>query len=423
MRTTLAAVGALAAKDLRLLSRNRPALFFAVAWPLLMALAFGFLFGGGGGERGKIRIAGVDEDGTPAAEELLAELGRQEGLDVVRATRAEAEQLVRAGKRTAAVVVPKGYGAAADRPFAATRRLELAGDPARKAELGMLEGILTGAAMKSMQDLFTDPARSRAMAERALADLEDAPAGDDTDATRRFLGELKAFNDRPRPAGAGGGSGAAKPLEIARLELGPARRRPSNPFEITFPQGMLWGVIGCALGFAVSLVTERTRGTLPRLLTSPLSRGHVLAGKALACFAAILTVELGLLLVGAAFFGLAPPSWGLVAIAACSVAICFVGIMMLVAVVGKTEQAAGGMGWAVMMPFAMLGGGMVPLFFMPSWMQTVGSVSPVKWGILALEGAIWRGFGPAELALPCGILLAVGAAGLAAGALLFRAEA
>jgi ABC-2 type transport system permease protein len=75
-----------------------------------------------------------------------------------------------------------------------------------------------------------------------------------------------------------------------------------------------------------------------------------------------------------------------------------------------------------MMPFAMLGGGMVPLFFMPSWMQSVGSVSPVKWGILALEGAIWRGFGLAELALPCGVLLAVGAAGLAAGALLFDAE-
>jgi ABC-2 type transport system permease protein len=208
----------------------------------------------------------------------------------------------------------------------------------------MLEGILTGAAMKSMQDLFTDPARTRALTDRSLADLAQAPESADRDATRRFLGELRAFTDRPRPAGADGGAGGAKPVEIARLELGSERRRPANPFEITFPQGMLWGVIGCALGFAVSLVTERTRGTLPRLLTSPLSRGHVLAGKALACFTAIVTVEGGLLVVGTLFFGLAPPSWGLVAVSAVSVAVCFVGIMMLVAVLGRTEQAAGGMG-------------------------------------------------------------------------------
>ena len=95
---------------------------------------------------------------------------------------------------------------------------------------------------------------------------------------------------------------------------------------------------------------------------------------------------------------------------------------MVVAVLGRTEQSAGGLGWAIMMPLTLLGGGMVPLFALPRWMQAAGSVSPVKWGILALEGAIWRGFGPAEMLLPCGVLLAVGAAGFLAGARLFAAE-
>jgi ABC-2 type transport system permease protein len=64
---------------------------------------------------------------------------------------------------------------------------------------------------------------------------------------------------------------------------------------------------------------------------------------------------------------------------------------------------------------SMLGGGMFPLFLMPPWMQTVSNVSPVKWGILALEGGIWRGFTLSEMARPCAVLLAVGAAGFAAG--------
>ena len=33
---------------------------------------------------------------------------------------------------------------------------------------------------------------------------------------------------------------------------------------------------------------------------------------------------------------------------------------------------------------------------------------PAKWGILALEGAVWRDFDLAEMLLPWGILLSVG---------------
>ncbi len=91
------------------------------------------------------------------------------------------------------------------------------------------------------------------------------------------------------------------------------------------------------------------------------------------------------------------------------VSLCFVGIMLLLSVLGKTEQAAGGIGWAVLMVMAMLGGGMVPAFFMPSWMQAISHVSPVKWAIVAMEGAIWRGFTPGEMLMPCLILVGVGA--------------
>jgi ABC-2 type transport system permease protein len=50
-------------------------------------------------------------------------------------------------------------------------------------------------------------------------------------------------------------------------------------------------------------------------------------------------------------------------------------------------------------------------------MQTVSNVSPVKWGILALEGGIWRGFTPMDEMRPCGVLLAFGVAGFVAGSM------
>jgi ABC-2 type transport system permease protein len=105
-----------------------------------------------------------------------------------------------------------------------------------------------------------------------------------------------------------------------------------------------------------------------------------------------------------------------------SSAIAFVGIMMLVSVLGKTEQSAAGAGWAVMMPIAMLGGGMIPLFLMPPWMVVAGNFSPAKWSVLALEGAIWRGFSFQDMLLPCGILILVGAVCFAIGTRTFRTQ-
>ena len=49
------------------------------------------------------------------------------------------------------------------------------------------------------------------------------------------------------------------------LDIARDRRGPANPFEITFPQGLIWGLIGCVMTFGLSLVTERTHGTLVRL--------------------------------------------------------------------------------------------------------------------------------------------------------------
>jgi ABC-2 type transport system permease protein len=370
-------------------------------------------------------VGAVDEDGSPASAALLKRLGDAGGVALTPLPRAEAEARVRSGKLTAAVRVPKGYAEADARLFhGEPRKLELVVDPAHAPEAAMLEGILTGAAMQSMQDLFSGGDGSRRMVETALKDLSGSAEGPERASTERFLGEVRTYLDAQPPPQAGGAAGGGwKPLEIEKRELRADRVGPASAFDVTFPQGIIWGVIGCALGFALSLVQERTRGTLTRLRASPLSAGHVMAGKALACFTAITSVEALLFAVGRIGFGVRPSSWGLAGAAALSVAVCFVGIMMLVAVLGKTEQSASGLGWAIMMPLTMLGGGMVPLFAMPAWMQAAGTVSPVKWAILALEGAIWRGFTPAQLALPCAVLVAVGVGGFLLGAWRYRAQA
>jgi ABC-2 type transport system permease protein len=187
-----------------------------------------------------------------------------------------------------------------------------------------------------------------------------------------------------------------------------------SQWDISFPQSMMWGVLACAATFAITIVRERKQGTLLRLAVAPVTRAQILAGKGTACFAAVVGVVTLMTVIGVAL-GMRPRSPMLLVLATLCVAFCFVGIMMLISVIGKTEEAVGGGGWGACVVMAMFGGGMIPLAFMPKFMSTIGNASPVKWSVLAMEGAIWRGFTLSEMLLPCGILLAVGAVCLTAG--------
>ena len=73
-----------------------------------------------------------------------------------------------------------------------------------------------------------------------------------------------------------------------------------------------------------------------------------------------------------------------------------------------------------MMPFAMIGGGMIPLIAMPPWLLALSDFSPFKWGIYSMEGAIWRGFELTDMLMPCGILLGLGLVFFTFGVWVFR---
>jgi len=94
--------------------------------------------------------------------------------------------------------------------------------------------------------------------------------------------------------------------------------------------------------------------------------------------------------------------------------------MMFLSVLGRTEQAASGFTWTILLAMAMLGGGMVPRFLMPAWLQHVAEISPVRWAIIAVEGAVWRDFTVQEMVRPCAILVLTGFISLSIAAVAFR---
>lgn len=413
------AILTLAKKDLLVLSRDKGAMFWMLAMPILFAVFFGAVFGGNGpDESNPLRVAVVADGLTESGKRFVQRLDASAAIEIDLRPRVEAEQLVRKGQRLAwleVVHVPdEDLGMFARQ----APEVNLGIDPSRGPERGLLQGLVTEAMFAGFRDLMSDPEKTRGqlrrMGDRVTAD-KDVPALQKL-ALKTFFQAFDTFLGTPAATGGEQPGEKSGPRvfepQLHTVDVTRERSGPPSMYSISFPQSILWAILGCAAGFAMSLVRERTTGTMVRLLTAPLSRGQILAGKALACAIACCTVTAVLTTVGAVVFGVTVGSVPLLVLATAASALCFAGITMLLGSLARTEQAVSGIAWGTLLVFAMLGGGMVPQIGMPAWMLQAGSVSPARWTITALEGAIWRGFTPAEMVMPCAILAVIGVVAL-----------
>jgi ABC-2 type transport system permease protein len=442
----MGAIWAIAVKDLRLLCRDKAAAFFTFGFPLILAIFFGIVFGGAGGKgSGKMRLVAVNEDGGPASVAFLNDLKADEALTVRTGntpegqtaespfTREDGLEEVRKGRAVACVIVPDGFEESSI--FSGSGfKIDAFVDPARSAEAGLLTGKLNQIAFQQMSRTFNDPAVMTKNLDQARASLAESDglnplqqsvlrslfnSLDEVSKSGVTMGGDAAADPKPGEAGDAGGW---SPVQVTVTELkADDKPGPKNSFEISFPQGVVWGLMGCVVGFGASIPAERARGTLLRLSVAPMGRHHVLLGKALGCFIACILVQLLLILMGQIpFIGVKVRDPGMMAVAVIANSFGFTGVMMILSGFSKTEEAASGMGRAVIILLAMIGGGTIPLMFMPAFMETVSSFSPFKWAIIATEGALWRQFSLADMALPAGVLVGIGVAGFIIGAITLR---
>jgi ABC-2 type transport system permease protein len=418
------AIWTLAVKDLRILLRDKADFFFTFFYPVLIAVFMGVIFSGGGSDSGShksaLSVYVIDQDSTDISQKFVETLAQSEDLQITPTGLEQAQEDVRLGRKAAYILIKNGYGKARENMFTSEAPVvEIGIDPSRHAEASLLTGVLLKYGAQDMQKIFTDRDLMRKQVQASLQDLQELPA-EESASLSNFLSSLDSFLADTTSSATDGDWAGFEPLKIEEKKISRQRIGPPSSFAVTFPQGIMWGIIVCVTTFALSLVTERNQGTLTRLLTAPLRGYQVLGSKALACFITTIFVSIILMLIGIFVFGIRVASYFKLSLGLAIVAGSFVGVMMLLSVLGKTERAASGIGWAVLLVFAMIGGGMLPLFFMPDWLKALSSVSPIKWGILALEGAIWRDFTFRELLQPYLVLAAFGFVSFFIGARLFR---
>lgn len=414
----------LAIKDLRVLISDRGNIFWVFGFPVIFALFFGAIYSSAGKGPSGMEIAVVNEDNSEFSNSYISKLESDEALKIVNLSRDEAIERVRKGKVTAAIILNKGFGDGFEALFSSEDpKLEIASDPSRKMESGYLQGLLAEAQFEALSEKFGNRQWIKDQVTLWREEIENASALD-ADQADLYLSFIDSFNtlltdvnDENFGAGFDGDI-----LNFSKLDVSREYEGPITTFQIIFPQAMLWGILGCTATFAISIVKERANGTFARLRIGPLGRTHILAGKGMACFVTG-TFIMCILSIGAkAIFKMPLDNLLLFIPAAVCTLLCFVGLMMFICTLGRTEQSAGGAGWAIIMIMAMIGGGMVPLAFMPSWLRPFSHISPVKWSIFALEGAIWRNFNALEMISPCLVLLAIGFTSFLLGVVMLRRQ-
>jgi ABC-2 type transport system permease protein len=138
-------------------------------------------------------------------------------------------------------------------------------------------------------------------------------------------------------------------------------------------------------------VSERRQGTLKRLRAAPVTRGQILLGKLIPCYALSLGQGIFLLAAGRVLFGMrwGPPEWpwweqiAWLAPVVFSTSLAAMGLALLVASISRTEMQVALYGAVPVLVLALIGGCVLPRELMPEHTQAMSLLTPQGWSLNA----------------------------------------
>jgi ABC-2 type transport system permease protein len=210
---------------------------------------------------------------------------------------------------------------------------------------------------------------------------------------------------------AAGSGGPGKPAVFA-LRTQQVQDKSLKPIQYLAPGLLGWAIAsGATFGAAITLVGWRKDKLLRRLRLAPINTGAVVlarVGIAMAVALVQLVVFLGIATIP--YFGLKLTAswWMAIPVVLCGT-LSFMSIGLLVGSFARTQQAATSIANLIILPMAFLGGAFIPLDFAPAWLRDVSYAMPLRYLVTGMQDVTARGEGPASALPAIGILLGLAA--------------
>jgi ABC-2 type transport system permease protein len=284
-------------KELQVLAKDRGTLAVLFLLPLLFGSFLGSVFSGAGGSDEDdpgihIGVYVVDEDTGPYGQQVLVILREMPILEPdTSVTAAEADRLVGAGEKIAAVIIPAGFSERIDAYEQATVRVLV--DPVQEEYGSIVTGLVNYAvAPATVQGEIQHGIRTL-LGEAGI--LQDDPARMQTavaQSTGVIMTQLQTMMTDPVIA-----------LDVQEASTGKPTS-PTSVFSLIMPGMSVAFAFWTAGQVALTLHREKDQGTLRRLLSAPVSRGEIIAGDVIAYMIVIFLQMLLLFGIAGGIFGM-----------------------------------------------------------------------------------------------------------------------
>jgi ABC-2 type transport system permease protein len=318
------ALRALTIANIKSYVRDRAALFWTLAFPLIFIFMFGFIFQGGGGS--SLTLGWVDEDGTTEAAQLRSAFDALDMVELTDGSRSGALDEMKVGDLDAVIVIPAGY---AD------------GIGAAAGGTGGPTDIV----------VYTDPSRQNLVG-----------------TVYQVIGSvLGVVNLAGRP-----------PLVVPQSET--LQTENLNFISYFVPSMLGLSVMQVGIFAAIPLVGDREKLILKRLAATPLRRSQLVGSNVLMRLLIALAQSVIIVVVGSVFFGVEiTGSIALTVVFVSLGAVAFLALGYVVASFASTEDAANGMTSVIQFPMMFLSGTFFPIEAMPDPLQAVARLIPLTY--------------------------------------------
>jgi ABC-2 type transport system permease protein len=323
--------------------RDRAAVFWTLAFPLIFIFLFGFIFQS---SSFSVSLGFVDQDHSAASEQLHGAFASNPVVELHEGEEQAILDQLRNGKVSGVVVVPAGYGASVS-----------AGTPVRLP-------------------YYSDPAQSQS-----------------NQGTQQVIGAtIAAINLGGRPP-------------LVSLEPTAVQTSDLNFISYFVPSMLGLSIMQVGLFAAVPLVSDREKLILKRLAATPLRRWQLVGSNVLMRLLIAVAQAVVIIGVGSLAFGVRV-SGNLLAIGGFIVlgSLAFLALGYVIASFARSEDSANGMVSVIQFPMMFLSGTFFAIDQMPPVLQSVARIIPLTYLSDALRQVMVDGaaFNPLPL---CALVL------------------
>jgi ABC-2 type transport system permease protein len=405
------------------LRRDRVSLVLSFVVPIAFFSIFAVIFGGQHDTVPKIKVIVVDQDHSRASGQLVKGLESDGSLVVTTKpeatknqpqpadyTAATAEDAVKAGDVSVALIVPHGWGAnpisfrGDSDPASGGPAIQLLNDASDTIAPQMVAGLLQKTAMTSMPETMAE--QGMKYSEKYIGTFtpeQRKRMNDNLDQLRQIENNQAAGTGTTSAGSFSGGIIAVK----TRSVVGENKNNPMVSFYAA-AIGVMF-LLFTASGSAGALLDEAESGALDRVLSSRIDMTGLLAGKLVFNILLAFTQLTVMFLWAWAVFKLDFFSHipGFIVMGLCT-AFAVAAFGMLLASICHTRAQLGALSTLFILVMSAIGGSMFPRFLMPQAMQKAGLWTINAWAIDGFTKVFWRDLPVTALWPQVSVLIAIG---------------